>query len=592
MKLLFDNQFIRNYMRMWPFFRPYWWQALGGVLLTIPAASGDAVIAGFLKSFTDRVMIDRDHAFSFYIPFMIVGFTFVIGTINYLSNYVNTWVGNIVTMGIKQKLYEKLLIMDTSYFDNNTSGTILFRYNTDAEAAASGLINNLKMFLTRFFSSVALIGMLIYQSWQLSIIAIAILLFAFLPLTTVRRRMKRIMNKTIVPMTAVITAYNETFSGNKTIASYNLHGYQQKKFSGLLDGVFKFTVKMVRNTNWLSPAMQFIMSIGVALIIGLGGVLIVNGSITSGNFVAFLASLLMLYTPLKGIGNNFVSLQYSFMAIERLYEILELETKIKDAPNAKVLEGVYQTIVFKDVCFEYVSNRPVLKQINLNAKVGETVALVGNSGGGKSTIANLIPRFYDIVGGSIMMDGVDIREYTLNSLRSQIGVVFQDNFLFDGTIRENIMLGNPDVGEEELRDAIQNAHLSDFINSLEKGVDTPIGERGVMLSGGQRQRIAIARAFLKDAPILILDEATSALDNKSEAIVQAAINDLMKNRTVFVIAHRLSTVQNADKIIVLNEGEIMEEGKHDELLDKNGFYASLYHAQFKKQNMENEFTVA
>ena len=312
-----------------------------------------------------------------------------------------------------------------------------------------------------------------------------------------------------------------------------------------------------------------------------------SNQITAGNFVSFITALILLYTPVKSIGNNLNQVQFSFYAIEQVFNLLDGQPTIVDTENAKVLEGHPQNINFKDICFEYVENTPVLRHINLNVKKGETIAFVGNSGGGKSTIVSLIPRFYDVKSGSITIDGTDIRNYTLKSLRQSIAVVFQDNFLFSGTIRENIMLGNENATEEQMQKAIQMAYLDDFISTLKDGVDTQIGERGILLSGGQKQRVAIARAFLKDAPIIILDEATSALDNKAEAIVQKAIDNLMQDKTVFVIAHRLSTIRNADKIVVINQGEIAEQGTHDELLQiENGAYKTLYDMQFKKQEVE------
>ena len=292
----------------------------------------------------------------------------------------------------------------------------------------------------------------------------------------------------------------------------------------------------------------------------------------------------MLYGPIKGIGKNYNAVMVSFMAIERVMEILDIKPAITDKAHAKKLQSKHNDICFKDVVFEYVEGVPVLKDINLEVKSGTTIALVGNSGGGKTTLVNLLPRFYDVTSGSITINGVDIRDYTLASLRDKIAVVFQDNFLFDGTIRSNILLGKEDATEAEIHRALKMAYLDDFVATLEDGLDTDIGERGTLLSGGQRQRLAIARAFLKNAPIVILDEATSALDNKSEAVVQKAVDNLMQDRTVFVIAHRLSTVQNADKIVVINDGEIIEQGKHEDLLKiENGAYRMLYNAQFKKK---------
>ena len=576
------NQFVKNYKRMWPFVKPFWGRALLGVLLTIPVGSLDAAIAMFLKPFMDNVMVEKQPRFSMAIPFLIVGFTVLQGALNYAANYMNTWVGNKITIGLKRRLFDKLLSMDTSYFDRNSSGVIVYRYSNDAEQASNSLVNNLKQFLSKFFSSIALVCVLFYQSWQLAFIAIFVLGGAFFPLQFVRKKMKEITSKAVVSGARIVTIYNETFSGNKTIHSFTLEDKQRQRFKEVTDYTFALSMKMVKGTNWLSPVMHIVMSIGVALVIGFGSFLIVSGRITSGNFVAFIAALMLLYTPMKSVGNNFVHIQQSFLAIDRIFNILSIEPTIVDKPEARELAEIKKDICFEDVHFSYVQDKEVLRGISLDIKVGETVALVGNSGGGKTTISSLIPRLYDIQGGHIRIDGTDIKDLTLKSLRKNIAMVFQDNFLFSGSIRENILLGNPAVTDEEIWNALKNACLEDFVRGLPKQLDTEIGERGILLSGGQKQRVAIARAFVKNAPVVILDEATSALDNKSEKVVQEAIDNLMKNRTVIVIAHRLSTVQNADKIVVINDGEIAEMGTHEELLEQKGAYFALYSSQFKK----------
>ena len=339
-------------------------------------------------------------------------------------------------------------------------------------------------------------------------------------------------------------------------------------------------MKMIQRTGIISPLMHFVVSLGIALVIWLGSYLIVTHQITAGSFVSFLAALIMLYNPIKSIGNNFNNVQMAFLAMERVFSALERVPEIKNCENPQKLEKPQKFIEYKDVCFSYVKDKPVLDHVDLKIKIGQTIAFVGNSGGGKSTLVNLLPRFYDTTSGSITIDGKDIKELDIDSLRDNIAIVFQDNFLFCGTIRDNIILGKKDATEEEINNAVKNACLEEFISTLDKGLDTEIGERGVLLSGGQKQRIAIARAFIKNAPIVILDEATSALDNKSEAIVQQAIENLMTDRTVFIIAHRLSTVRNADKIVVVNYGKIAEIGSHDELINKkDGIYSSLYHTQ-------------
>lgn len=580
--LISSNLLVKNFRRMWPYIKPYWFRAALGVALTVPVGALDGAVAMFLKPFMDKVMVDKQPHFSALIPFLIVGFTVVQGILIYSSNYLNTWVANKITIGVKRKLYEKLLSMDTSYFDQNNSGTILFRYSNDAELASTGLINNLKQFLSKTFSSISLVCVLIYNSWQLAIIAIAVLVFFVWPMAKVRRKMKEIMERTVGNLSYVMTIYNETFAGNKTIRSFTLEDEFKNRFHNVTDLTFALAMKMVKGTNWLSPLMHIIMSIGIALVIGCGSYLIVSGHISSGNFVAFIAALMMLYTPLKGVGNNYVSIQNSFLAIDRIFDILDLQPNIKDLSTAKELKEVKKGIKFEHVHFGYVQGREVLHDINLEIPVGTTMALVGNSGGGKTTISALLPRLYDIQKGSIKIDGADIKDISQNSLRKQIAMVFQDNFLFSGTIRENILLGNAQASEETIWKALKSACLDEFVKELPNKLDTEIGERGILLSGGQKQRLAIARAFVKNAPIVILDEATSALDNKSEKVVQEALDNLMKNRTVIVIAHRLSTIQNADKIVVINDGKIAEQGTHEDLLKQKGAYYALYSMQFKK----------
>lgn len=574
--------FIEHYKKMWPFVKPYMFRAILAILICIPIGALDSVVALSLKPYMDIVLVDKTESSPAYIPLLIVAFTSVQGFLNYAATYLNTWVGTKINQNLKRALYKKLLHLETSYYDQHNSGFVIQRFNTDCDIACSGLLENLKVFVSRFFSSISLICVLIYNSWQLAIIAVLILGCALMPLASVRRRIKRVVMGSVVEGAKVVSNYNETYSGNKTIASYNLQNKIYNTFDSTLHNLFKLTIKMVQKTAWMTPALHIIVSIGIGAVIGYGSYLIVNGDITSGNFVSFITALILLYTPIKSIGKNYNAMQVSFLAIERVVEILETEPTIFDKPNAVTLKGVKKSINFNHVYFEYKEGVPVLKDINLEVKAGTTVALVGNSGGGKTTIVNLIPRFYDVKSGSITIDKTDIRDISLESLRDNIAVVFQDNFLFAGTIRDNILLGKEDATEEEIATAVKMACLDEFINELENGLDTKIGERGSLLSGGQRQRLAIARAFIKNAPVVILDEATSALDNKAEAVVQRAIDNLMQDRTVFVIAHRLSTVQNADKIVVINDGEIIETGTHEELLqEENGAYKALYNAQFK-----------
>ena len=574
--------FVKNYKRMWPFIKPYWFRGLLSLLLAMPIGAMDAVIAMALKPYMDLVMVEKSVQTAWYIPLVIIIFTIFQGVLTYLANYLNTWSGAKITNRLKLTLYKKMLFFETEFFNKKNSGDVIFMFNNNADMACSGLLTNLKNLVQKLFTAISLIFVLFYNSWQLALICVTVLVGALLPMTTLKKKVNSVFSKSIVADAALLTAYNESYAGNKTISAYNLEQYQEEKFSGVLDSVFKLKIKMVQKTRWITPVMHIVLSFGIGLAIWFGSYLILNGTITSGSFVSFLAALIMLYTPMKSMGSTYNSVLLSFLAIERVFNVLDSVPAITDKPNAIEMPSVHKNIEFKNVSFEYIKGVPVLKNVNLTVNQGEVIALVGNSGGGKSTLVSLLPRFYDVTSGQICVDGTDIRDFTLNSLRQNIAVVFQDNFLFSGTIRENILLGDQKATEAQIKKAIKMACLDDFVKSLDNGLDTQIGERGILLSGGQKQRIAIARAFLKNAPILILDEATSALDNKSEAVVQKAIENLMRDKTVFVIAHRLSTIRNASKIVVVNQGEIVESGTHDDLLKLEcGAYKILYDMQFK-----------
>lgn len=583
-----STSFWRGYKLFWPFLKPYWVLAVVGVLLTIPVGALDAVIALFLKPFTDNVMVNQQVEAAYYVPAIIIGFTIVQGIFIYASSLVNSYVGGAINLLIRAKLYEKLLSFDSRFYDANNSGSVILRFFNDAESASSGLIANIKLFLTKLFSSLSLIGVLLYNSWQLTIVAIGVVCFLVVPMRIVRRRIKGIVNRSVSASTGMITLYNETTLGSKVIKSFNLKQYMYQRFYEQADFLFKMSVKLVRDTNWLSPVMHFVSSLGVGAVLYFGVDMIIKGQITSGEFVSFLAALIMLYTPLKSIGNNYIQVQGALLALDRINDLLEYES-FENGKNEgdKKLDGIKQGLEFSHVAFSYTGQVEVLKDINFKVKVGQKVALVGNSGGGKSTVCSLITRLYETKAGTITIDGIDIKDYSLESLRSQVAFVFQDNFLFAGTIRQNILFGKADASEEEINQALKSAYLDEFVASLPDGLDTQIGERGVSLSGGQKQRLAIARAIIRNAPLVILDEATSALDNRSEKVVQKALDELMKGRTTLVIAHRLSTIRDADVILVVNDGYIVEQGSHDELLALNGAYATLYNSQFKVKEEES-----
>ncbi len=523
------------------------------------------------------------------IPWLIVGFAVVQGLLKYTNAYLTDWLTNKISNSIKIDLFKKLTSLDSKFFDINSSGIVLSRFLNDPDTASKSVIESIKTLITCATGAMGLIAVLLYNSWKLALVGVVVLVIAFLPVAMIRKKIKQVSNATMALTGGINTNFNETYHGNKIMTGYRLQESLNAKFQGQIHQSFALAMSLTKRVGWMSPIMYLIASIGVAIVMLFGNHLIISGEMTTGSFASFITSLLLLYKPIKDLGRTLTNLQNVFVAMSRVFELFDLNPEISDKKDTLELTGVQNSIDFENIYFEYEENTPVLFDVSFNVKKGQTVALVGNSGGGKSTIVNLLPRFYDIKSGSIKIDGTDIRNFSLASLRGNISEVFQDNFLYSGTIRENILMGKFDASEEELQKAIKGAHLDEFLHTLDNGVDTVIGERGTTLSGGQRQRVAIARAMIKDAPIIILDEATSALDNKSEAIVQRALENLMKDKTVFVIAHRLSTIKNADKILVINDGKLAEEGTHEELLRiENGQYKYLYEMQFQKNEIEAE----
>ena len=584
--------------RIYPYIKPVMGRALLNLLIAIPLGLLDGVMALALKPYMDFVVNGTpDQTWSFLgktiyiqtflaaiIPFGIVAFALFQGVLKYASNYLTDWTGNKISNSLKVALFKKLTGLDPQFYDVNSSGLVLQRFLTDPETASKSIIESLKSFIANVFGLVGLVAVLLYTSWKLAIIGVTVMAIAITPVVFIRKKIKKVSNATMIVGGNMTTNFNETFAGNKIIAAYNLQEMQNEKFEGQIHQQFDLAMSLSKRVGWMSPIMYSVCSVGIALVMAYGNHLILTGQLSAGSFASFVTSLLLLYKPTKTLGNSLTSLQTTFVAMSRTFELFDLVPQITSPEKPYAMHNLEKSIEFKNVCFEYEKDKPVLKNFNLSVNKNETIALVGNSGGGKSTVVSLLPRFYDVTSGSIQFDGIDIRNFDLKSLRDNISFVFQDNFLFSGTIKDNIMMGNEGATEEALEKAIEMAHLDEFIDALEKGLDTIVGERGTTLSGGQRQRVAIARAILKNAPIVILDEATSALDNKSEAIVQRALDNLIKDKTVFVIAHRLSTIKNADRIAVINDGELAELGSHDQLMMlPDGIYRKLYEMQFKNQ---------
>lgn len=584
--------------RIYPYIKPFMGRAILGAFVALPVGMLDGVVAFALKPYMDYVVGKHDWVFhcmgneycvpymamAMAIPFAVVLFAVVQGVLRYLNTYLTDWVSKKITNTVKIALFSRLVYMNSSFYDENPSGIIISRYLNDPTTASQNLVDKCKNIIVSLFGALSLITVMLYSSWKLAIVGVGVLCVAFIPVALIRKRVKKASNQNMVVGGNITTNFNETYSGNKVINAYCLQERQKKKFISQVHEAFDIDMSLVKRTGWMSPLMYFIASIGIAIVLFYGTSLIMKGEMTAGSFASFVTSLLLLYKPVKTLGNTLTSIQSIFVALGRVFELFDIEPEIKSPENAKTLEDLHESIRFNNVDFAYTPDKTVLHNLSLEVFKGETVAIVGNSGGGKSTLVNLVPRFYDVTKGSVTIDGIDIRELSLESLRKNIAMVFQDNFLFTGTIRENIMMGNYQATAEELQMAVESAHLEEMIADLPDGLDTVIGERGTTLSGGQRQRVAIARAMVRKSPIVILDEATSALDNKSEAVVQKALDNLIRNKTVFVIAHRLSTIKNADRIAVINEGQLVELGTHDELMNiDGGQYRMLYDMQFKKQ---------
>ena len=601
MKLALSNAntaFNYKYLlsRLFPYIKPYLFRIFIAFAVAIPLGLLDGATAFALKPYIDVVVngnpmivkgfeLTRD-LLAALIPFLIVLFAGAQGVLRYLNAYLSDWISNKISNSVKIDLFKKLIRMDSKFFDENSSGLILTRFLSDPDLASRTIVESIKQLVTCATEAIGLIAVLLWTSWKLALVGVIVLAIAFMPLALLRKVIKRVSNESAVLGGGIATNFNETYHGNKIMTGYCLQDKLFSKFQAQIKKSFDLTISLTKRAGWMSPIMYIIASIGIAFVLHFGNGLIINGELTTGSFASFITSLLLLYKPVKSLGTTLTGLQGVFVAASRVFELFDLMPEISTHEGNNTLSEVKDKIQFRDVCFEYVEGEPVLKHVNFEVKKFETVALVGNSGGGKSTIVNLLPRFYDINSGEILIDGVNIKDFTLDSLRRGISEVFQDNFLFSGTIKDNILMGNFNATEEQLQNAVRLAHLDDFVSTLEHGLDTEIGERGTSLSGGQRQRVAIARAILKDAPIVILDEATSALDNKSEAVVQAALENLMQNKTVFVIAHRLSTIKNAERIMVINDGSVVEEGRHEDLMQiENGQYKTLYEMQFRDKNL-------
>jgi ATP-binding cassette, subfamily B, bacterial MsbA len=562
------------------FMRPHLPRVALAFLLMGMAAGSTALRAWLMQPVLDRIFVGRDGSLLLLIASGALAIAVVKGLADYGEAVLMNRVGQRVIADVQIALFTRLMRADLAYFHAHPSGTLISRFTSDAVLLRNAAANVLGAIGKDALTVVFLVGVMFYQDWLLALVSFFVFPVAIRPIVGIGRRMRRVSANTQAEIGQLTTLLSQTFQGARLVKAYGMEDYEERRAAGLFERLFALIDRATRTRSRASPMMETLGGAAIAIVILYGGHQVIVGTRTPGAFFSFITALLLAYQPLKSLANLNASLQEGLAAAQRIFQVLDVEPTIRDTPAARPLCVAGGEIRFDRVRFGYAPGAVALDDVSLTVPAGRTVALVGASGAGKSTILNLIPRFFDVEEGSIAIDGQDIRSVTLASLRGAVALVAQEVTLFDDTLRANIAYGRFGAAAAEIEGAARTAGADEFIRELPNGYDTQVGEHGVRLSGGQRQRLAIARAMLKDAPILLLDEATSALDSESERQVQAALRTLIHGRTTLVIAHRLSTVQGADLICVVDRGRITESGRHTELLARGGLYARLYAMQF------------
>ncbi|MDH3390430.1 MAG: lipid A export permease/ATP-binding protein MsbA [Desulfobulbaceae bacterium] len=572
--------------RLLQYVKPYKsWLVVSMVCMVIVASMAGAQ-AYLVKPLLDEIFFNKDSTMLKLVPLVIMGVFLVKGLFSYSYNYLLQKVGQSVIRDLRNLLYSHIQSLPLSFFQKKPTGELISRILSDVNLIQSAVSNVLVGILKDTCQVLFLIGVIFYQDWRMASIAMISLPLVIYPIVNFGRRHRRLSRGSQQTTAQVSNILYETITGNRIVKAFSMEKYEVSRFAKTLDELFAIVMRNTRIGAISSPLMEVLGGIGISLVVWYGGSQVLADKSTPGTFFSFLTALIMIYQPIKGVSAINNSLQQGIAAAERVFEVLDVQSDVAEKKDAIELPLIKNSIEFTNARFQYDEDAEVLKGINLKVKAGEVLAVVGTSGGGKSTLVNLIPRFYDVSSGSLTIDGTDIRDVTFKSLRDQVGVVTQQTILFNDTVRNNIAYGSLDASEEQIKDAARAAHALGFIQNMPKEFDTVIGESGARLSGGERQRVSIARAILKNAPILILDEATSSLDTESEHEVQQAIENLVQSRTTIVIAHRLSTIRNADRIVVIQDGEIVEEGTHDTLLPLGGVYKMLHDMQFQNDAME------
>ncbi|MCF6266949.1 MAG: lipid A export permease/ATP-binding protein MsbA [Desulfuromusa sp.] len=580
--MLLNDKQKNIYLRIVRYAIPYKWIIALSMVASLGVAGSDAVIAYLVKPFVDDMIVAGNMDLARLVPFLVVGLAAFKGISRYVQEYNIRTAGQHAIQDIRDQVFGHAIKRSMRFFTTNSSGSLISRILNDVNVMQAAFADVLVTLLRETLTLIALSGYAFYANWKMALMAFIVIPASAWPAAAIGKKIKKFSRRGQDAMGTVTGVLEQSFSGIKVIKAFATEEQEEQKFIRENADFFKFIKKSYKYSAASSPVMELLTSFGVAAVLWYGLNQVALGEITKGELFSILAAILLMYTPLKRLTRVNNVIQQAVGAAERVFEVLDNQSQIIDAPDAIDLPRSRGYVEFKNINFSY-DEEAVLHDFSVLAKPGEIIALVGSSGAGKSTFIGLLNRFYDPQQGQILIDGHDIRGLTQKSLHASLALVDQETFLFNDTIANNIRYGQPDADFSLVKSAATQAYADEFIQQMPDGYETQIGDRGVRLSGGQRQRICIARAILRDAPILMLDEATSALDTESEAMVQQALGNLMKNRTTFVIAHRLSTIMHADRILVLDKGAVVESGSHQELLKHGGLYKRLYDAQFEDQ---------
>jgi len=543
-----------------------------------------ATLAWALKPALDEALSGKNMDMIYLIPLLVIGLYVVKGGAYYGQAYLMGYVGQKVIYDLRNLIYDHLTRQSLGFFAHRKTGELLARISYDVTLVQAAVSTSVTALMRDSVSIVFLLGVVFFQDWTLALIAMLVFPLVIYPIARFGRKMRHASSDGQVSMGELTSLVEETVGGIRVVKAFGMEAYERGRFHRFTGDFLHHQMRIFRAQALSFPIMELLAGFGIAGVLLYGGLRVASGATTAGTLVSFLAALIMLYEPVKRLSRANNEIQQGLAASERVFDILDEPVEVEDVPGAIDLPDFSKDIRFDHVALQYVgTDKQVLSDVSFDVHAGEVVALVGRSGAGKSSLVNLLPRFMDVTGGTVLIDGHDVRKLTQSSLRAQMAMVTQEVILFNDTVLSNIAYGLKNIDRGRVEEVAKAANAHEFITKLSKGYDTLIGERGVILSGGQRQRLSLARALLKDAPILILDEATSSLDTESERLVQQAIDRLMQGRTVVVIAHRLSTIRHADRIVVLDDGNIAQMGTHDELLEQGGLYAELYHMQFEMQ---------